>query len=281
LNKDNLVQKLIGLETQGFVKLVGLYSHTSLSYNNTTSAQAIESLVEEINGCIDALKKNRELSRDDKSLIISVGASPRVTAIQNLIDPNTPDEVAAAKSIRELSTEKFKCLKISLELHAGVYSVLDMQQLSTQSVDRRGSFCEEIALSVLVEVISIYNDGEREQPEAIIAAGTLALSRESCRSYPGWGIVGPKGHERLANAERRLIVERISQEHSVLSWDHTSTSHSELSSQIPLHVGDDIRIYPNHACVTGAMYKRYLVVDSTDASHVDRIVDVWERACGW
>jgi D-serine deaminase-like pyridoxal phosphate-dependent protein len=88
-------------------------------------------------------------------LIISVGASPQVTTIQNLIGPNTPDEVAAAKFIHKFSTENFDGLKISLELHAGVYSVLDMQQLSTQSVNIRGAFHEEIALSVLAEVISI------------------------------------------------------------------------------------------------------------------------------
>lgn len=186
LNNGGLIHKLLDCQAQGSVRVLGLYSHSSLSYSNSTSAEAISSLLMEVNGCVDALKRHRALFPADHPLVISVGASPQVTVIQNLIGASTPEAIALRENISSLSAENFEGVQVSLEFHAGVYSVMDMQQLSTRSIDGLGLFYDEIALSVVAEVVSVYNDGEREKPEVLISAGTLALGREPCQSYPGW-----------------------------------------------------------------------------------------------
>lgn len=73
----------------------------------------------------------------------------------------------------------------------------------------------------------------------------------------------------------RLIVERISQEHGIVSW------HGGNGPEIPLRVGQSLRIYPNHACITGALYGWYLIVDSSREGEETKIVDVWVRVSGW
>lgn len=279
LNKDGLLQKLAQLHSDGLVNFVGLYSHSSLSYNNSTSAQAIETLIAEVEGCIEAVKINRNMFPETRPLILSVGASPQVTSIQNALNTNTSSTQRLRKLISTLSPSNPDVPQITLELHAGVYSIMDMQQLSTKAVDSLGNPSEEIALSVLAEVISVYNDGERAKPEALVAAGTLALGREPCHSYAGWGVLAAEapGGDQTGG---RLVVERISQEHAILSWDGGAED-SARDRKIDLDVGESVRISPNHACVTGAMYDRYFVVDSGDESKGCTVVDVWERCRGW
>lgn len=259
----------------------GLYSHTSLTYNNSTSTAAIEGLLSEINGCLDVVKQNGADLLGSGSLVLSVGASPQVSVIQTLAKENTPAGAKLVETIKKILKEKHDGISVSLELHAGVYSVLDMQQLATRSSDVRGNHHDQGALSILAEVISVYNDGERSQPEVLVAAGTLALGREPCHSYAGWGVLVFDGHSGAPDQQHRLIVERISQEHSILSWENSTHPSSEMAPKIPLSVGDTVRIVPNHACVTGAMYEQYSVVDSSSASSSSRIIGVWKRARGW
>ncbi|KAI1454232.1 putative serine dehydratase domain-containing protein [Annulohypoxylon moriforme] len=286
LNTNGLVEAITELHTRGDAIFVGLYSHSSLSYQGKSPQQAMDNLAREIQGCIDAVRYNHQyfpVSAFD--LTISVGASPQVTSIQDITQGDNLEDGPAynlVRLLRDISAEEVSGIKVSLELHAGVYSVLDIQQLSTNSRSSMGKFDEEIAVSVVAEVVSVYNDGERQTPEALVAVGTLGLGREPCPSYDGWGIVGSLPALEKDGLERRLIVKRISQEHSVLSWD---TNDDRLTPQdlqrIPLSVGQCVRIYPNHACITGAMYDWYFVVDSSQSDNANRVVDIWMRASGW
>lgn len=261
---------------------MGLYSHSSLSYKDDTADQAMHNLAGEIEGCLEALHANESLlaTNTSREITISVGASPQVTAIENL----TGTTAASGSGEARLRTAMGKVqdgsptVKSTLELHAGVYAFLDMQQMSTRSRTALGSHEDEVAISVVAEVCSVYNDGEREKPEALVAVGVLGLGREPCPSYPGWGVIERQpGFE--AAGERRLIVDRISQEHAILSWEADAGANSDLP-QIPLEVGQSVSIYPNHACVTGALYGWYLVVDSSKSNKTE-IVDVWVRGSGW
>lgn len=281
LNKNQLLQKLVNWQAEGILSFKGLYSHSSLSYNGSTSAEATESLLSEIYGCLDAVRQNSADLSGSGPLVLSVGASPQVSVIQTLAKVMTPAGAKVVSTIKRIMTEKYHGISVSLELHAGVYSVLDMQQLSTRSSDIRDHHHDQIALSVLAEVISVYNDGERSKPEVLVAAGTLALGREPCQSYAGWDVVAFAKDVGVPDQQQRLIVERISQEHSILSWEHSALPPSETAPVIPLSVGDSVRIIPNHACVTGAMYEQYFVVDSSCASSASRIIGVWKRARGW
>jgi D-serine deaminase-like pyridoxal phosphate-dependent protein len=43
-----------------------------------------------------------------------------------------------------------------------------------------------------------------------------------------------------------------------------------------LPIGARVRVFPNHVCMTAAMYDRYHVVAGSDA-----VVDEWPRHNGW
>ncbi|OLN97366.1 D-serine dehydratase 1 [Colletotrichum chlorophyti] len=282
LNKGGLLEQLIKLDAKGRASFLGLYSHSSLSYQDKTTDQAMQNLAAEIEGCLEALHANNDIfsAKVSREIIISVGASPQVTSIENLTAgaAGGPGEKRLRKAIHIVQNGQRQELKTRLELHAGVYSVLDMQQMSTRARTNLGTYEEEVAISVAAEVCSVYNDGEREKPEALVAVGTLGLGREPCPSYSGWGVTGCQPYPGSEQG-RRLVVERISQEHSILSWDSGAEDGSNLPS-IPLKIGQTVRIYPNHACVTGALYGWYLVVDSSRPNATE-IIDVWVRASGW
>ena len=284
LNKDDLVTKLVALDEEGKINFVGLYSHSSLSYNDFTSKQAMANLEDEINGCLEALNKITTLFSKPKEITISVGASPQVTSIENLVGKDetlSDDAEHLRQTMEKVILERPDGFRTRLELHAGVYSILDVQQLSTHSRVHLGEYEDEIAISVMAEVCSIYNNGEREQPEALVAVGVLGLGREPCAAYDGWGIID---REVSASDElrtrRRLVVKRISQEHCIIAWERSSDE-KDLGAlpPIPLQVGQSIRIYPNHACITGALYGWYYVVDSSVDGH--KVTDIWVRAGGW
>lgn len=283
LNKNGMIEELAQLEANGKAELIGLYSHSSLSYKDSTAEQAMANLEGEIQGCLDAINSQAHFFTKDKELIISVGASPQVTAAENLTTGRgdlSPAAESLRKAIALATTGKPEGIKTRLELHAGVYCFLDMQQVSTNSRRHLGSYQEEIAISVIAEVCSVYNDNEREQPEALVAVGTLGLGREPCAAYSGWGVLSQCSYGAGTNNTRRLIVDRVSQEHSILAWEHTEDEDTSVLPPLPLEVGQHVMIFPNHACVTGAMYGWYLIVDSSEGNGTE-IVDVWIRASGW
>jgi len=70
-------------------------------------------------------------------------------------------------------------------------------------------------------------------------------------------------------------IGRISQEHGILTWI------GPKEEEVPLAVGDKVRVWPNHSCVAGAAFDWYLVVDSRDKGREDEVADVWPRWRGW
>lgn len=290
VNKDGLVTNIVSLEQDSEAVFIGLYSHSSLSYKDSTPDKAMMNLEAEIKGCLQTIEKHASLFPSNKKLILSVGASPQVTTVEKLAadckgDSDLSDQATSLLStIESVQKDDTHGVKTSLELHAGVYALLDVQQLSTYSRGNILGGCEEeIAVSVVAEICSVYNDGERDQPEALAAVGTLGLGREPCESYKGWAVVDRQAcGANIAADTRRLIVTRISQEHSIISWEAREDGNEGVSlPTLPLKIGRTIRLYPNHACVTGAMYEKYLVVDSSDASGGTMVVDVWARAHAW
>ncbi|KAL9089579.1 MAG: hypothetical protein Q9159_002457 [Coniocarpon cinnabarinum] len=261
------------------VKLIGFYGHTSLSYNANSPAGAMQYLAEELDRCSQAAKKASELGIVEERLTISVGATPQTASAQNL---STESEQAhRLHHMLQSLAEVFH-----VELHAGNYAILDMQQLSTHSrplssTDGPTMTHKDIAFRVMAEVLSVYT--ERDQPEALIGAGTLALGREPCQSYPGWGVVAPTlsrgSHEEpMWDEESKTgwTVGRISQEHGVLTWSGPREKVREL------RIGEKITIFPNHACVSAAGFSWFLVTDSSGSGEqATKIVDVWVRCRGW
>lgn len=269
------------LEPSGSARLCGFYSHAGHSYNTETTLGSLHLLQEEIEGLIRAAETASNIleqyDKARKNFVLSVGATPSATSVQDIISNLNPGSKFGDQAHSFLKfLERVKSTYF-IELHAGVYSILDLQQLATRTKSPAlGTelLTSDIALTILAEIASVYPDRE----EALLAAGTLALGREPCKSYPGWGKVTPWNTTAADSGKStNLMIGRISQEHALLTRDEGSKDSAEL------HVGQKIRIWPNHACVAGAGgYGWYLIVDSTlPEDQRDTVVDVWVRCRGW
>lgn len=335
---NRLMADVLDEEFRGVVELLGFYSHAGHSYGGDSALSAMELLVVELEGLEKAAEyssKIRDHAPTTQKYVLSVGATPTATSIENMVKRSTQTGSPIEKEIVKLETviERIK-VTCAIEIHAGVYPFLDMQQLATQAspsaispkpnCHASGLSTADIALTVMAEVASVY--GTRDSPEALIAAGSLALGHDPCKSYDGWGIISDWGmltnnFERRAGESTfpslyfststellavlrvlrvdtlymcRLIslpkegnltwklkgwqVGRISQEHGIL----TKESQHESQELAELKVGQKVRVWPNHACVAGAGFGWYLVVDSSlPEDRRDQIVDVWVRCRGW
>ncbi|KAF1950288.1 hypothetical protein CC80DRAFT_509848 [Byssothecium circinans] len=249
----------------------GFYSHFGHSYGGNSEDDAAAGLIAELTGLDEAVQAVP--ASFTGKLVLTVGATPTATAAQNMLS-HSP-RAAEFKHLLARLKEKY-----IIELHAGVYPLLDLQQVATHARPPTGHAPlskAAIGVKMLVEVSSVYD--EREKPEALISAGSLALGREPCKSYPGWGIItgelGNKGNKVYDERGERTgwIVGRVSQEHGILSWEGSRQGMKELS------VGEKLLVWPNHACVAGAGFGWYLVVDSEGDG--ETVVDVWPRWRGW
>ena len=269
----DLVKQVASWESKGVVRLVGFYSHNSLSYGGSSPDEAMDMLKVEIDVCREAARHLK--SSRSHPLVISVGASPTALSIQNIL-PWTSSTSSSSQALRDalqLTTSNFE-----LEIHAGVYPFFDMQQVAASSRAFRTDPHDAIAVTVLSEVCSLYPK-RTKRPEALISSGCLALAREPCKDYPGWGVVTKWGMPETysTGVEDRIIVSRISQEHGILGYEKVKDGQG---TPLPLEYGQKIRIWPNHACITLAMFGWYYIVDSSTDTP-DTVTDVWARWRGW
>jgi len=258
------------------VRLEGFYCHMGSSYSSRSESDALDWLIQEIEGCERAGEIARERFSTGR-LTIAVGATPTAMAAHNLLsgETSTPSFKRAKDSISRVKQN------FEIEIHAGAYCVLDMQQMATKS--RGHPNYEDIALTLVAEVASVYP--HRKVPEVLIACGVLCLGRESCPNYSGMGVVTPwdcKDSQKKwpfydpEGSRTGWIVNRVAQEHGLLRWEGDSKEMRELA------IGDRVRLWPNHCCIAAAGFSYLLVVDSSKKGEdADRIIDVWVRCRGW
>ena len=288
---NRLITDILDEESRGTVTLLGFYSHAGHSYGGDSALGAMELLIVELEG-LEKAANYASIARDhapsSQRYVLSVGATPTATSIENIGESSAQAKTPMEGEIAKLKTavQRIKAT-YAVEVHAGVYPVLDMQQLATQASPSAlpanpnygpsGLSTADIALTIMAEVASVYE--ARDSPEALIAAGSLALGHDPCKSYNGWGIVSDWGMA-TQNLEGRSgwQVGRISQEHGILTKD----SQPESPEPAELKIGQKVRIWPNHACVAGAGYGWYMIIDSSlPEERRDEIVDVWVRCRGW
>ncbi|CAN8101457.1 unnamed protein product [Discula destructiva] len=310
---DALLTAVLDSEAAGHCVLHGLYAHAGQSYYTRADWAALAYLTTEFRTLqrvahdVHARGRRRPAHA---ALTLSVGATPTATALQHPDLPALADAKAAATAndndndndndpqvatlatlLAELKQQQQQQQQLALEVHAGVYPTLDLQQLATHARDSTLLASDDIAVSVVAEVASLYSGrGTGGTTEALINAGSLALGREPCQAegeghYSGWGMVMPWGDaelEKLDPAPREFPavhggwqVGRISQEHGILVWK------GEREGEVELRFGQRVRVYPNHSCIAGAGFGHYLVVDSRRKGKEDEVVDVWERWNGW
>ena len=198
--------------------------------------------------------------------------------IEALAEAERLAAVTAAEAVRALGIE---CRTVSVgstptalharnldgitETRAGVYMFGDVFQAQILSCT-----LDDLAVSVLTDVSSHRPDLNH----LTVDAGALALSKdrstEKVSNDVGFGLVGDVAGKVVAP---QLIVERVYQEHGLVPM-----CEGQRLEDYP--IGRRLRIYPNHVCMTVAMYDRYYVVDSEEGNGTD-IVAVWSRVNGW
>lgn len=140
------------------------------------------------------------------------------------------------------------------EMRPGVYLFGDLFQAGIGSCS-----LDDLAVSVLATVIRHRKDENR----LLIDAGGLALSKDrSTAKLPrdlGYGMV--KGAPEM-------IVADVHQEHGII----------ESNGPIDFDawpIGSQMRILPNHVCMTSAAYDRYHVIEDGE------LTTEWPRVNGW
>lgn len=182
-----------------------------------------------------------------------------VDAAQTITDAGIPVPI---RSVGSTPTATFaEDLTGITEVRAGVYVFQDLYQVGLGVCE-----LEDIALSVLTTIISHKPDHNR----LLVDAGGLALSKDrgtaSQKRDCGYGLVCDAGGHVIDE----LIVDGANQEHGMI----TTTSGSLDFYRFP--IGSQLRILPNHACMTAAAHDRYFVVDGSD-----EVTATWQRCNGW
>jgi D-serine deaminase-like pyridoxal phosphate-dependent protein len=148
------------------------------------------------------------------------------------------------------------------EYRAGVYLLGDLFQAGLGSLDT-----DAIAVSVLTSVIA-----RAEAPRRfMVDAGGLALSKDrGTAAIPGhdrgYGVLCGLDAAAASSADGALQVADVAQEHGFVP----------VPEDAPLPaLGQRFRVLPNHACMTAAMYDRYVVHDG------QTVLGTWPRINGW
>ncbi|KIM48233.1 hypothetical protein M413DRAFT_439955 [Hebeloma cylindrosporum] len=229
--------------------LYGFYGHAGDSYGSTSLSEASAFLSGEVESVNTAAKYALDSIRDShpeavvsRPFILSVGS--------------TPTAHAAGTETRKLLSQ---ILNGKLELHAGNYPMLDLQQHHTGLIDQA-----QISQRVRATVISYYpGRGPDGQDEAMIDAGAIAFSKDTGPSGTYGEVIG-----------KPWILSRISQEHGVLTYNKSGTGPRTLK------LGTIVDIVGQHACLIAAAHPWYYIVDP-GVGDGREVVDVWVPWKGW
>lgn len=295
----SVVKEALAAHQKGDIIIHGLYSHAGHSYGGDSRVAAMKMMGAETGALLVGADKIKALAAESgitnlPTLVLSGGASPTALSIQNLVQQNPGAESATAElqaEVEALST-LFATVKTNghaVEIHAGVYPILDLQQLAAHSISSSLLSWGDIALTILAQVHSTYpGRGENGTPEALIGAGGLALGREFCKAYDGMAMVTPWGRKGIelptcdVEDAEEWTVGRFSQEHGILTWAAGKRKGSPSKPPTDeVAVGQLVRLWPNHACITSSHFGWYFVVDEDREGKEDEIVDVWVKTRGW
>jgi len=147
------------------------------------------------------------------------------------------------------------------EVRPGVFAFYDLVMAGIGACD-----IDEIALTVLTTVIGHKHSTRR----LVVDAGGLALSKDRGTSGQardcGFGLVMSADCDALIDG---LVVNRANQEHGMIDLPK-SMSFDDFP------IGSQLRVLPNHACMTAAAHQQYFVIDGQR-----QVVERWARLNGW
>lgn len=179
-------------------------------------------------------------------------ADEETAALTRLRERTAPDALRSVGSTPTASVvDRFTNCE---EVRPGNYVFYDAFQATIGSCR-----FEDVAVSVLTTVVGSYP----ERNTIIVDAGALAMSKDTGPDHInpqfGFGIVCDLDRKPLPTM--KLVA--LSQEHG------------KIATLQPVAVGTQLRIVPNHSCLTAAMYETYHVVAGRG------VVGEWKPARGW
>ncbi|KAH8100676.1 hypothetical protein BXZ70DRAFT_938277 [Cristinia sonorae] len=226
------------------ISVYGFYCHAGNSYASRSPEEASSWLTIEIDAVNTAARMAKSLLPESNRdpFVLAVGSTPTAHSA-------TPENKAKLASV----------LHGTLEIHAGNYPLLDLQQLHTGLVQRT-----RIAQYVTATVLSYYpGRGNNATDEALCDAGAIAMSKDTGPSGSFGEVVG-----------RTWKLGRVSQEHGILTRDSTDGVDT-------LRIGEVVRIVGQHACLTLAAHQWYYIADSEGEDGGLVVEDVWVPWKGW
>lgn len=206
------------------LRLRGLLSHAGQAYHATSE---------------DHL---RDIARQEAATLRTLADASRAAgvAIEELSAGATP---TARFSLQEDGLTEYRC---------GNYVYFDRTQAGLGAAT-----LDDCALTVLTRVVS-----KPSADRIVLDAGSKTLSSDGARGFgqtPGYGVVlrsTPDGAVSTQEADESLTIERLSEEHAVVSAVTGSTR---------LEPGDLVRIVPNHSCVVSNLVDQAWLLDGTNA----------------
>lgn len=222
------------------LRLRGLLTHAGQAYagphGNETETQALRRVARKerdrmlsLAGHLADNKQLAEAGVAPGSFEISIGSTPSMAAFENV------------------ERDGFRIT----EIRPGNYVVHDAMQVALGAATR-----PDCALTVLTTVVSTQT-GINGSNRAFVDAGKKILTTDTGYGTEGYGIILSDGAEMTPNSTLR--VPHLSEEHGWLEGPGTSS----------LSVGDQLRIVPNHACITIATQSRLHLVDGLE------VIDAW------
>ena len=285
ISLQDMIVVATNLKVSGLASFRGVYTHAGHSYSGTNPEDAMWSLADEIKCGLDVLLMDIEGYEAGDEVTVSVGASPTALALGNLLHGVEGLGNSTSLSYLQRELKRARDTKhVKIEIHAGVYTILDLQQVATNVLSvPRAIGLKDIALTILAEVASVYH----RRSEALVNVGTTGIGREPGPSHSPenmWGLVSSwkEPTELLSGSAALLddsgwVLKKISQEHGILAWKRSVGSETRL----PLQIGHKVRIFPQHACIAGSGHGWYYVVDSDQHDGGEVVHDVWVRWRGW
>jgi D-serine deaminase-like pyridoxal phosphate-dependent protein len=137
---SQLISSVLSLAKRNVCILHGLYSHAGHSYSSNSQVKALDYLRQEFEALLVTAEIVHLATTTNFPLVLSVGATPTSSSIRNLLLPLPSSEGAASsEEAKEISALKATLdtihrLSHEIEIHAGVYPTLDMQQLATHAL---------------------------------------------------------------------------------------------------------------------------------------------------
>ncbi len=226
------------------LRLAGLLTHAGQAYNGPSDGETEA----------EAL---RRVARHERDRMLSVASTLAEADVSDVTPETFEISVGSTPSMAAFENAEHDGFRVT-EIRPGNYVMHDGIQVALGAAS-----LDDCALTVLTTVIST-----QEKPDgtshAFVDAGKKVFTTDTGHGTDGHGIA-------LADATTM-------RPHPGLRVDHLSEEHGwlTLAGDADLTVGDQLRIVPNHACVTVANLDALHVVDGTS------IVDTWSvDARGW